>query len=194
MTLLEFYSNLTLKAQKVIEKLPAPDYITINDRIFAVPKDLQQIKLSQKIHLENCKFDSDFEAVKKILSVWYFPTYFDCIFDIAKCIDFETYILQIESYEAIPVALHFFRELAALQEQERKFLTVKRDPKQAQAGIDRLDKYGSFGIVDMLAGGDILKYKDIYQLTWAESFIKLRYEKDRSDYEKDYRDILNKAK
>lgn len=194
MTLLEFYQNLTLKAQQVIEKLPAPDYITINDRIYPVPKDLQQIKLSQKIHLENCKFDSDFEAVKKILSVWYFSVYFDCNFDIAKCIEFERLILQIESYEAIPVAKQMFKQLAELQEQERKFLTVKRDAKQEQAGIERLDKYGSFGIVDMLAGGDILKHKDIYELTWAESFLKLRYEKDKSDYESDYRDILNKTK
>ena len=192
MTLKEYYINYNYSLHQLADQFPLPSHISIEGRLFEVPDNLEQIRIGQKYYVESLEFANDFEAVKKILAVYYQPLYFDCIFDIDKSIQFETIIENIDSFEAIPVAKHLFEEIHKLQEKESENLSQKRTNQQIAAGIGKLDKYGSFGTIDMLAGGDPLKYESISQLSWSIAFLKLKLEKDRSDYEKNLSEIMRK--
>lgn len=58
--------------------------------------------------------------------------------------------------------------------------------------MDKLSKFGVFGTLDSLAGGDMTKYKAILLKANAEVMAKLMLEKEKKDYNKRLNKVLKK--
>lgn len=86
--------------------------------------------------------------------------------------------------------LNFFHQwhwitnhLRVITKRESDFLGHEPTPKEEQAGIENLYKYGAFATIDILAGGDPLRYEAIEAIDYLVIFTKLRMEKERADYQ-----------
>tara|TARA_R110000850_G_scaffold7780_10_gene28532 strand:- start:1744 stop:2268 length:525 start_codon:yes stop_codon:yes gene_type:complete len=62
-----------------------------------------------------------------------------------------------------------FKKIASYE----KMLQTSSDAKLINAGIDSLSQFGDLNVIDALAGGDILKWKDVLDLEWWDVFNKL---------------------
>ena len=86
-----------------------------------------------------------------------------------------------------------FEELSKME----KSLETPTDVKLIQAGIGKLSQFNELNIIDTLAGGDILKWKKIINLTWLDVFNKLYKNKVEAEIKEALelqRDIEMKAK
>lgn len=86
----------------------------------------------------------------------------------------------------------FFEEIKRIHEQEAASLVGEYTQQQKRAGIQQLEKFKHFKTIDGLAGGDVLKYEDILQTEYRTIFMKLYYDKEKSDYEDRYNDVLRR--
>ena len=75
---------------------------------------------------------------------------------------------------------------------ENSLLSHYPSEDELAAGMDRFGKYSPILQVDSLAGGDILKYEKIRQLTYSDCLTKLALDKERNDYQKDYQSIMSR--
>jgi len=75
---------------------------------------------------------------------------------------------------------------------ESKILGHEPTSDEFSAGLERFNKYGVFIQIDTLAGGDPIKYAGIKDLPYESMLAKLSYEKDKSDYQRDYMNIINR--
>jgi hypothetical protein len=66
---------------------------------------------------------------------------------------------------------------------KEKVLASEPERDEVSAGINRLEKFGSFGTVYHLAGKSILSMPDIYNLKYIDVFAFLYYEKEQSEYQ-----------
>ena len=62
-----------------------------------------------------------------------------------------------------------FKKIASYE----KMLQTSSDAKLINAGIDSLSQFGDLNVIDALAGGDILKWKEVLDLEWWDVFNKL---------------------
>ena len=90
----------------------------------------------------------------------------------------------------------FFRYMVEQVERinkiENSLLSHYPSEDELAAGMDRFGKYSPILQVDSLAGGDILKYEKIRQLTYSDCLTKLALDKERNDYQKDYQSIMSR--
>lgn len=64
-------------------------------------------------------------------------------------------------------------QMGKIAEMENTYLFNPPDPKLLAAGIRNLDVLGTVNTVDLLAGGDILKWEKVRGLPYSEVFNKL---------------------
>ena len=68
---------------------------------------------------------------------------------------------------------------------ENQALSYSPSSKEESAGINTFEKYRAFIQYDQLTGGDLLKLKQIKNLSYTLCFTKLSLEADKSAYERD---------
>lgn len=84
-------------------------------------------------------------------------------------------------------------QFTVLKENEEKKLSYEPTAEEMEAGIDSLGKYGRIVSIDTLAKGDILKWREIEQLSYNEVFFKLCMDKDRTDIERNLMKIKHRV-
>lgn len=118
--------------------------------------------------------------------------YFAKVFD-DKDIDYVTEKVRKQScIEAVPVALWLRGEVIKLMEKESKLLKSEATNEEKRAGLKNFDKFGSFNLIDTLAGGDILKHDEIYKQTYDRVFLKLYRDLEVSNYQRKLTEIYSK--
>ncbi|MEJ4088228.1 hypothetical protein [Galbibacter orientalis] len=82
-------------------------------------------------------------------------------------------------------------QIIAINEMEENNLVSKHTSVEWEMvdGSRRLSKYGVLNTIDKLAGGDILKYKDIEELPYQLVLSKLMLDTTKGDIEKDMSDL-----
>ena len=90
-------------------------------------------------------------------------------------------IANLKFVNAYPVFNHYCNEIVRLVARDKKYLDSKPDSELTLAGVEKLSKFEEMRIVDMLAGGDMLKYKEIENLEYDFVFKKLWYMKEQHD-------------
>jgi len=115
--------------------------------------------------------------------------------------DFENYpsiitkVCNIEQPENLDFFDYFYQwnwilqELEKIKNREDEFLGYEPTNKEIAAGVENLYKFGSFATIDKLAGGDILKYKEVEKMPYHLVFTKLYLEKTTAEYMAEYSKI-----
>ena len=65
------------------------------------------------------------------------------------------------------------------------------DIKQEQAGINDLNKFGVTNLIDMLAGGDVLKWDSVLKLEYSVAWLKIRMVLANNKFQRNYNKVLN---
>lgn len=86
------------------------------------------------------------------------------------------------------------KELERIQEIERNFLSGDPEPELAGAGVHKLNEFGAFATVHSLAGGDILKHKEIEALPYFQVYQTLKLNKVNNEIDSAYRKIVNSTR
>jgi len=76
---------------------------------------------------------------------------------------------------------HVKNEIERVFERER-VLAYEPDADQIEAGIERINKFGVFATIDVLANGNILLYHEIEAMPYHLVFAKLHLESERAKY------------
>lgn len=92
----------------------------------------------------------------------------------------------------INFALWVMDQLKVLNENEN-VLQSKPEPEMIAAGIDRLERFGIYGVARSLTD-DILKVNEILELPYSDVFMALYYNKTTNDIQKNYSEIIKKKK
>ena len=80
-----------------------------------------------------------------------------------------------------------------IQEIERTFLSGDPEPELVGAGVHKLNEFGAFATVHSLAGGDILKHKDIEALPYFQVYQTLKLNKVNNEIDKAYNKIKSQT-
>lgn len=101
---------------------------------------------------------------------------------------------EAKAIEAVPVALWLQKEVISILESENKLLKNEPSNEERRAGLKNFDKFGSFNLIDTLAGGDILKHDAIYQQNYERVFIKLLRDLEVSKFQRRLNEIYTQKK
>ena len=82
-------------------------------------------------------------------------------------------------------------ELKKLTEREAENLSSELNPKQIQAGYEKLNRFGYFGTLDALAGGHVWRYNEIEETEYHIIYTKLLLQKTKTEIDIEYNRILN---
>jgi len=75
---------------------------------------------------------------------------------------------------------------------ESRKLHSEHDPIKVRAGIDKLNAFGDFVIINKLANGDILKFEKVLLIDFYTALTKMQYDSEHDKFEKRYLDALKK--
>lgn len=84
--------------------------------------------------------------------------------------------------------------LEEINELENSQLSSIPEPEMINAGIENFNQFGIINIIDTLAFGDILKWKEIMELSYTDVFVKLKKNKLESEFNKKYHKIISSKK
>lgn len=101
---------------------------------------------------------------------------------------------KAKAIEAIPVALWLQKEVVEILQKENKLLQNEPTPEERRAGLKNFEKFGSFNLIDTLAGGDILKHDAIYQQNYERVFIKMLRDLEVSKFQRRLNEIYMQKK
>lgn len=82
-----------------------------------------------------------------------------------------------KAVETYPRFLSIIRQLEAVEaELSASLKDVPYDPPEIKAAFEPLKAWGAYGVVDSLAGGNMLRMDEIFQMSVAEVHTKIRYD------------------
>lgn len=87
---------------------------------------------------------------------------------------------------------HVTRHLEKLVKGEQANLKSEPDSLAREAGIDRLDIFGVMAVIDELADGNLLKWRDIENTEYRLVFSKLMLNKTKNEIRKDMEQIMKR--
>ena len=73
-------------------------------------------------------------------------------------------------------------------------LDLPPDADELKAGIDRFKRFGSFNMIDGLAGGDPTKYEAVLMIDCRTVLVKLLFNREQKDYSKRYQKVILRKK
>lgn len=99
----------------------------------------------------------------------------------------------ISTNDKVSFYLFVKKEIERIQEIERNYLGGDPEPELVGAGVHKLNEFGAFATVHSLAGGDILKHKEIEALPYFQVYQTLKLNKVNNEIDRAYQQIINKT-
>jgi hypothetical protein len=81
-------------------------------------------------------------------------------------------VKKLDNYTKLRFFLWVQDQYKKINELEKRYLTTPPDPKMQAAGIQELDILGDTNLIDALANGDVLKWKEVSELPYSTIFDK----------------------
>lgn len=83
-------------------------------------------------------------------------------------------VKRVDNYSKLKFLFWIQDQYKMINQLEAQYLSLPPDPKMVAAGIDELNELGDTNIIDALAGGDILKWEAVKDLSYEMIFDKQR--------------------
>lgn len=96
----------------------------------------------------------------------------------------------LKANDLLSFILFVLDELEQIAKNELANLNSPPDFDLQMAGIDKLDKFGVINIIDQLAGGDVTKWEDCWELSYGDAFVKLCKNNVEREIQKNYQKII----
>jgi hypothetical protein len=95
-------------------------------------------------------------------------------------------IYELRIFDIMLQYYYVLNEVVSINKDERDFLSSEPDEKEINAGISRFSTYSEFIQYDTIATAYSITPVEAMKFRYAIAFAKLRYEKDKSDFNKLY--------
>jgi hypothetical protein len=169
--------------------LPSPQLISIGMLKLPVPQSLDELTdticYGQRLYLvDKCK--SDIETIIHSVIGYYYPlTGYKWNMDKAHL-----NLNHCFATELFPAGFQILRLMGDLVERERKLLNRKIKPEEAQAGIERLNKFAELSAIDYLRASKNLKTdEEVMLLPYAECLVRFLKEKEEQGFRERLQEI-----
>lgn len=110
-----------------------------------------------------------------------------------SCMDLAEQAKGLPVAEVLPFAKHILSEIDRVNEADRKLNTEEADPDAVDAGIEELDKFGFYPVLNALTNGDILKQEEVLQLTVVKVRTHLQFLKTTAEIQKNLQTLKKEA-
>lgn len=118
----------------------------------------------------------------------------DAVIETIMKSQYEDFTLDgVGTNEKLQFYLFVKKEMERIQEIERTFLSGEPEPELVGAGVHKLNEFGAFATVHSLAGGDILKHKEIEALPYFQVYQTLKLIKVNNEIDKAYNKIKSQT-
>lgn len=182
-------------SEPVIDALVKPCEFWIGDeppttttQPIKVPNDIREMEFARRVNAEHrMKEQDDLYCVIILLAIYLTGTIDDE--------DIERKLVELNNQPCVAVLIagnELMKQYLGIIDYESKIPKPIRKSDETRAGIKDLDKYGVFGFIDGLAGGDILKHDLIYKLPYETVMLKSNLNTEVANYQHRLREIMNK--
>lgn len=110
---------------------------------------------------------------------------FECFID-RKIYIFENDINNFDFNECLYFVLWIIDDLKYWSKMEQEHLSGEPDMDMMLAGINELNIFGDLNVIDMLAGGDVLKWEEVKKMTYQKIFDKQLKTIKEGKFQKEY--------
>lgn len=179
--------HLDFLDQNVLESIDPIKDLRINGKLYHLPEDITLLSWGQKLISSDALAESRF---LECLSVYLQPIYFEEKFN-AEDLEKMEKILRSCDVATVYGGLKFIAEqLKNISEREANLLKSEVTHEQKLAGIENFNQLGHFNTIDMIAGGDVLKYETVLALDYNTIFNKLFLSNLTTKFERKYSEIM----
>lgn len=165
-----------------------PKSVAINGEQIALDFDIRNETLGQKILLQ---YNVKPNEIAKAVAIYLQPKITGAKFEYEKAIEVIPIVNNLSLNVAFPIAEFLFSQLRKTIETENKELASSVTSEQVRAGIHSFDQFSFYNTIDSLAGGDVLKYEQVLNLSYNVVFLKLKRTLLESKYKTNYQKIMN---
>lgn len=187
------------KAPDYIE-LEVPDKMAIQGKEYPIPQDIRLEtfgqKISLQIHLKMAEKNelNIIEIIPMTLAIYLYPVVTGKLYDEDRARELIPLIKEVNLLDAYAVSSFFFAQFDEVINNEIKQIPNSDDPKQSQAGIQKLQPFGILSTVDALANGDMLKYDEVMLQRYCDVFAKLKFDYEKSEFQTRYNKVIRDTK
>ncbi len=96
--------------------------------------------------------------------------------------------------DVLAIANDLYKQLGVYQKRERDELDYKPTNEQIRAGIDKFNQFKRANTIDILAGGDLLKWEEILELDVNSVHLKLKMKRQEGIFNKNYHSIMSEKR
>jgi hypothetical protein len=174
--------------------LPCPDKLLIGLKEYHIPSNLDELTdticYGQRLYLAE-KQTTDLGTILHVITGYYYTlTGHSWNRDKAK-VNFNKCL----AIDLFPAGLRILSLMGDLVEREQKLLNRKIKPEEAQAGIERLNKFAELSAIDYLRTSKNLKTDDeVMNLSYAECLVRFLQEKEIQEYRERLQEINGSKK
>lgn len=179
--------HLDFLDKDVLDSIDESEEIFIEERRFDIPSDISRLQWGQKLLSSDAVRDG---RIIDALSIYLQPIYFDEAFDADKAEKMNDVLENCDVESVYGGAKFIIKQLEELADKEVKALKSEISHEQKLAGIESFNQLGHFNSIDMIAGGDVLKYEDVLALDYNTIFNKLFLMNLTTKFEKRYSEIM----
>lgn len=133
---------------------------------------------------------ADDELMMIALAVYFMPHFYGKFDEIYIEPMFKK-VLRFDALGAVTAAKKFWAEFRQIMEGEAT-LKSNYEPDEIQAGIERLNIFGEWGMVDSIAERLKMKHADVIKLPYTDCFLMMKKDFETSQYRSRYMKIISK--
>jgi len=160
-------------------------------KIYDLPEDITFCTFGQKLLASDAIGEGD---IIEMLAIYLQPVYDDGKFDNDRIEPIKEMLQDVSVEDAYSCIKYLKNQLETILANEAKMLKPEISHEQRLAGIDIFNALGYFNTIDMLAGGDVLKYEEVLNVDYNTIYSKLLHTKFSAKFEKKYHEVLNRKK
>lgn len=181
------------------DKYEAPKYLTIRvkNKDVKIPliENIKKETWGQKIYLDSIVKKNQDNIIDSMVDV--ILTYAQPIIDNSKLEperfdDLRGCFKDVNLVDLYSTARSYILQLNKIVEIENVKLHNPPTTDQIQAGINEFDQYGVMNTVKALAGGDVLKYEEVFEIEYNIVFTHMAMNTTQAKFQDNYREILKR--
>jgi len=194
LTLKEMINNFSLYSglPDGLAQLPLPEYLKINGKKLAIPKDLDEftsnICYGQRLFLVR-KEENDFGMILRTIDGYYYPLAVNK-WDEDKALLFGKKVLPLKIIDLYPVAMHLVNLTSEMIEREQKLLHREPTKMELAAGIEKLNVFSDLVALDFLRDAMKCTIPEVLLTPYKECLVRFMLAKETAEFQERHFELM----
>lgn len=182
--------HLAFLKEDPFESIEPNDFLTVEGVSILLPSDIGEKSWEQQIVASEAMREN---KPLSVLACYVQPIFKNSPFVLDELEDIEFKLSKIPMHDLFAAANFIKNQLIEIEEKERELLKSDISYEQIRAGIDMFNQLGVFNTIDLIAGGDVLKYDAVLKIDYNTILNKLFKLNLTAKFEKNYHEIIKET-